>query len=160
MGGKTAQKAENASTWQANFIKLHCAVCDNSSTIGAVIQRQSDNFCPQFSDGECTTVYLWGVSPRRFEQKAICNTKNHLLDRFPKLPGYAAFSRRLNALAPAFQVLAELWLNSAADGACEEAAYIAASCPAILAKGPRSSSGLLLHLFDRLAALSSFLFNS
>lgn len=103
------------------------------------MQRQSNNFRPQFSDEECITVYLWGISQRRFEQKTIYNyTKNHLLDWFSKLPSYAAFSRRLNALAPAFQALAELWLNSVADGACEEAAYIVDSCPVILAKGPRS----------------------
>ncbi len=34
---------------------------------------------PQFSDEECITVYLWGISQRRFEQKTIYNyTKNHL----------------------------------------------------------------------------------
>jgi len=112
--------------WQTNLIKLYCAVCDNSSTIEAVKQRQSNNFRPQFSAEECIAVYLWDISRRRFEQKTIYNyTKNnHLLDCFPKLPSYAAFSRRLNALAPAFQALAELWLNSVADGACEEAAYI------------------------------------
>ncbi len=61
------------------------------------------------------------------------------MDWFPKLSSYAAFSRCLNALVPAFQALAELWLHSVADGACEEAAYIVDSCPVILAKGPRSS---------------------
>ncbi len=125
--------------WQTTLIKLYCAVCDNSSTIEAVMQRQSNNFRPQFSDEECITVYLWGIGQRGFEQKTIyIYTKNHLLDWFPKLPSYAAFSRRLNALAPAFQALAELWLNSVADGACQEAAYIVDPCPVILAEGPRS----------------------
>ena len=79
--------------WQTNLIKLYCAVCDNSSTIEAVTQRQSNNFRPQFSDEECITVYLWGISQRRFEQKAIYEyTRNHLLEWFPKLPSYQALS--------------------------------------------------------------------
>ena len=98
--------------WQTNLIKLYCAVCDNSSTIEAVTQRQSNNFRPQFSDEECITVYLWGICQRRFEQKTIYKyTKNHLLKWFPKLPSYQAFSDRLNRLAPAFQALAEHWLS-------------------------------------------------
>ena len=125
--------------WQTNLIILYCAVCDNSSTIEAVTQRQSNNFRPQFSDEECITVYLWGISQRRFEQKTIYNyTKNHLLDWFPKLPSYQAFSNRLNRLAPAFQALAESWLGAIGVDLQERMEYIVDSCPIILAKGPRS----------------------
>lgn len=125
--------------WQTNLIRLYCAVCDNSSTIEAVMQRQSNNFRPQFSDEECITVYLWGISQRRFEQKTIYNyTKNHLLEWFPKLPSYQAFSDRLNRLAPAFQALAEYWLSVIGVNLQEQMEYIVDSCPVILAKGPRS----------------------
>lgn len=125
--------------WQTNLITLYCAVCDNSSTIEAVMQRQSNNFRPQFSDEECITVYLWGISQRRFEQKTIYNyTKNHLQDWFPKLPSYQAFSERLNRLAPAFQSLAEYWLSIIGVDLPEQLEYIVDSCPIILAKGPRS----------------------
>ena len=98
-----------------------------------------NNSRPQFSDEECMTVYLWGISQRRFEQKAIYEyTKNHLGDWFPKLPSYQAFSDRLNRLAPAFQALAELWLAILGVDLCEHIEYIVDSCPIILAKGPRS----------------------
>ena len=118
---------------------LYCAVCDNSSTIETVMQRQSNNFRPQFSDEECITVYLWGISQRRFEQKTIYDyTKNHLLEWFPKLPSYQAFSNRLNALAPAFQALAEQWLSVIGVNLTKSMEYIVDSCPIILAKGPRS----------------------
>ena len=128
--------------WQTNLIKLYCAVCDNSSTIEAVMQRQSNNFRPQFSDEECITVYLWGISQRRFEQKTIYSyTKNHLLEWFPKLPSYQAFSDRLNRLAPAFQALAEIWLTAIGVDLQEHMEYIVDSCPIILAKGPRSGQG-------------------
>ena len=125
--------------WQTNLIKLYCAVCDHHSTIEAVMQRLSNNFCPQFSDEECITVYLWGISQRRFEQKTIYEyTKNHLLEWFPKLPSYQAFSDRLNRLAPAFQALSEYWLDVIGVNLGEVSEYIVDSCPIILAKGPRS----------------------
>ena len=125
--------------WQTNLITLYCAVCDNSSTIEAVMQRQSNNSQPQFTDEECITVYLWGISQRRFEQKTIYDyTKNHLQEWFPKLPSYQAFSERLNRLAPAFQALAEYWLSIIGVGLEEQLDYIVDSCPIILAKGPRS----------------------
>lgn len=126
--------------WRTNLITLYCAVCDNSSIIETKTQRQSNNFRPQFTDEECITVYLWGISQRRFEQKAIYQyTKNHLLDWFPKLPSYQAFSNRLNRLAPALQALAEVWLNAIGADQNDLREYIVDSCPIILAKGPRSS---------------------
>jgi len=103
------------------------------------MQRQSNNFRPQFTDEECITVYLWGISQRRFEQKTIYEyTKNHLREWFPKLPSYQAFSDRLNRLAPAFQVLAEIWMNTIGIDWDAKREYIVDSCPIILAKGPRS----------------------
>ena len=50
----------------------------------------------------------------------------------------AAFSRRLNFLAPAFQALAEEWLTVILKKEVENTTYIVDSCPVILAKGPRS----------------------
>ncbi len=103
------------------------------------MQRQSNNFRPQFTDEECITVYLWGISQRRFELKAIYDyTKNHLLEWFPKLPSYQAFDRRVGALGPAFGALAEIWLDQISAHTAEKPVYIVDSCPIILAKGPRS----------------------
>ncbi len=125
--------------WQTNLIKLYCAVCEHYTTMEAMAQRQSNNFRPQFSDEECITVYLWGICQRRFEQRTIYDyTQNHLLDCFPRLPSYAAFSRRLNFLAPAFQALAEEWLTVILEKEVENTTYIVDSCPVILAKWPRS----------------------
>ena len=132
--------------WQTNLIKLYCAVCDNSSTIEAVTQRQSNNFRPQFSDEECITVYLWGIRQRRFEKKTIYNyTKNHLLEWFPKLPSYQAFSDRLNRLVPAFQALAEQWLSLVGVSLQRAMEYLVDSCPIILAKGSRSGQAKVAH---------------
>ena len=103
------------------------------------MQRQSNNFRPQFSDEECITVYLWGISQRRFEKKTIYEyTKNHLLEWFPQLPSYQAFSDRLNKLAQTFRALTEVWLSVIGLPWRENMEYIVDSCPIILAKGPRS----------------------
>ena len=131
--------AENVSVWQTKLISLYCAVCDNSSVIKREMQRQSNNFRPQFTDEECITVYLWGISQRRFEQKAIYNyTKNHLSEWFPKLPRYQAFSRRCAALAPAFRALAEQWMEQAAPSGEAQTIYMVDSCPIMLAHRSRS----------------------
>ena len=132
--------------YETRLIALYCAVCDNSNIIELAVQRQSNNFCPQFSDEECITIYLWGISQRIFEQKAIYKyTKNHLLDWFPKLPSYQAFSNRLNRLAPAFQVLSEKWLNNISQTFSDCGEYMIDSCPVILAKGHRSGYGRVAH---------------
>ena len=125
--------------WQTKLISLYCAVCDNSSIIEREMQRQSNNFRPQFTDEECITVYLWGISQRRFEQKAIYNyTKNHLSEWFPKLPRYQEFSRRCSALAPAFRALAERWMEQTAPSGEDRTIYMVDSCPIMLAHRSRS----------------------
>ena len=176
--------------WQTNLIRLYCAVCDNSSIIEAVMQRQSNNFRLKFSDEECITIYLRGISQRRFEQKAIYQyTKNHLLEWFPKLPRYQEFSRRLNLLAPVFQALSDLWLDVVILHSNNEGNYIedtihsgdAFSTFVSSIRQPiecffnwlnrltniqtasivRSTTGLLLHIFGRIAAaLATLIFNS
>lgn len=128
--------------WQTNLVKLYCTVCDNHSIIEEVMQRQSNNNRPQFTDEECITIYLWGIAQRRFEQKAIYNyVKNHLNDWFPDLPSYQAFSRRLGALSPAFRRLAEIWMEQMNDREKSQMEFAVDSCPIILAKQRRSSHG-------------------
>jgi len=50
------------------FCNLNFNPCEISEQNGT---RQSNDFCPQFSDVECITIYLWGISRRRFGQKPI-----------------------------------------------------------------------------------------
>ena len=126
--------------WQTKLIMLYCTVCDEYSTIEWKVQRQSNNFRPQFLDEECITVYLWGILKRRFELRAIYDyTKEHLLDWFPSLPSYQAFCYRLNRLAPAFQDIAEHWMDRLSEISDSEMKYLVDSCPIILAKQKRSS---------------------
>ena len=126
--------------WKLQLITLYCAVCEHHSIIEATTQRQSNNSRPQFTDEECITVYLWGIKRREFDLKAIYTyTKDHLLEWFPKLPSYQAFCYRLNRLVPAFQSLANLWMERASVMSGTEMAYLVDSFPIILAKQARSS---------------------
>ncbi len=71
-------------------------------------QRFSNNANPEFTDQEIMTIYLFtGWEQRYFSMKEIHSfAKEYLFDWFPKLPGYKAFSARVNLLASAFQFLA------------------------------------------------------
>ena len=104
------------------------------------MQRQSNNFRPQFTDEEAITVYLWGIIQRRFEIKAIYTyTKMHLLDWFPKLPSYQAFDRRLAELSPAFSALAQRLMEERPVEANDMDMLLMDSMPILLAKASRSS---------------------
>lgn len=99
----------------------------------------SNNFCPQFTDEEAMTVFLWGIMQRRFELKAIHSyVKMHLLDWFPKLPSYQAFDRRLGDLSPAFASLAERLMTQRNPEGIDMNMLLGDSMPVLLAKGSRS----------------------
>lgn len=126
--------------WKNNLIELYCAVCDNNSTIENLAQRLSNNFRPKFTDAECITVYLWGLSRSLFQQKAIWQyTKDHLSEWFPDLPSYQAFNRRLNFLAPVLRALSEIWMNMISAVKGDEKIYAVDSCPIMVAIHSRSS---------------------
>ena len=100
---------------EEKLIKLYCTICQcNDSRFIEGKQRLSNNNCPQFSDEELITVYLWGKTQQFVTRKASYNyTRNHLLEWFPKLPSYQAFCRRRNRLTAAFQALADIWTEAA-----------------------------------------------
>ena len=126
--------------WKTDLIKLYCAVCDHHSTIERLAQRLSNNFRPKFTDEECLTVYLWGLSRHLFQQKAIWQyAKDHLSGWFPCLPSYQAFNKRLVFLAPVFQRLAETWMEQVNAASGDRFSYAVDSCPIMLAARSRSS---------------------
>lgn len=126
--------------WQTKLITLYCTVCDEYSTIEWKVQRLSNNFRPQFLDEECIVIYLWGILKRRFELRSIYDyTQEHLADWFPKLPSYQGFCYRINRLAPAFQEIAERWMDRLSATTDDELNYLVDSCPIILAKQKRAS---------------------
>ena len=119
------------------------AVCQcHDSRFEEKLQRLSNNNCPKFSDKEIISIYLWGKAQQLPTRKAIYRlVKQTMLDKFPALPSYQAFCRRLNWLAPAFQALAEIWREQFAAKTEDSHTYLLDSCPIILAKGRRSKHG-------------------
>ena len=127
--------------WKEQLVTLYYTVCQYyDSAISQQVQRQSNNFRPQFTDEEVMTVYLWGTIQRRFEVKAIYSyTQMHLSDWFPKMPSYQAFSRRLIELTPAFSLLAQLLVEKKAVKGVQTNMLLVDSMPVMLAKASRSS---------------------
>lgn len=104
------------------------------------MQRLSNNKCPQFTDEELITVYLWGVGQHLRTRKAVYEyTKSHLLGWFPKLPSYQAFCRRLNWLSGAFQALAEIFGEKTLEKLGDTHEYVVDSMPVMLARRSNST---------------------
>ena len=123
------------------LIELYCTICQcNDSRFREELQRQSNNNCPQFTDEELITVYLWGKGQQLLTRKAIYNyTKSHLFEWFPSLPSYQAFCRRLNRIAGAFRVLSEIWLEAIQARSEDSHCYAVDSCPIMLARRSNST---------------------
>jgi len=70
-------------------------------------ERFSNNNCPEFTDQEIMTVYLFCINQeQRTKIKQIYNfADEYLRSWFPKLPSYAAFNNRINRLSEAFRLL-------------------------------------------------------
>lgn len=68
-------------------------------------RRFSSNNQPEFSDVEVTTIYLWGLIGRGYDEikKIYRYAADHLREWFPKLPSYATYVARLNGLSSVFQ---------------------------------------------------------
>jgi len=121
------------------LIKIYCAICHHYDTgIVWLAQRQSNNFCPKFTDEECMTVYLWGIIRQKYEVKAIYHyIKDYYSDWFPDLPSYQAFNKRVCYLADAFKALADHLLRES-ELEPEINDYIIDSMPIVVANNKRS----------------------
>lgn len=126
--------------WQINLIHLYCAVCGHHSTIEALAQRLSNNYRPKFTDEECLTIYIWGLSRSLTQQKAIWQyAKDHFSDWCPRLLSYQAFNHRLNFLATVLRGLSEKWMGMVNAISGDEGVYAVDSCPVMLAERSRLS---------------------
>lgn len=126
--------------WKSELIALYCTVCQcYRSRLANEVQRLSNNCRPQFTDEEVITIYLWGTLNRQTELRRIYDlVKNYLPEWFPKLPSYQAFSRRVNDLSRAFQLLAEMWMEELFPDMPTSNSFVIDSMPIILAKDSRS----------------------
>lgn len=103
-------------------------------------QRFSNNSSPEFTDEELLTIYIFVMTEEeKFKVKSIYDfTRKHLLDWFPKLPSYQAFSGRLNRLASAFPALVVQLLQQVDPSGTQFEISLLDSLPIITCSGKRA----------------------
>jgi hypothetical protein len=121
------------------LIELYCTVCHHyNNTLVAYAQRNSNNFCPKFSDEECMSILIWGIANQKYDVKR-CHEfiTDYYGDWFPELPKYEAFNKRVHFLADAFKALASILLGGlGVDGT--HADFVYDSMPIVVAGAARS----------------------
>ena len=122
------------------LISLYCAVCEHYDTTLVVhAQRESNNFCPKFTDEECITTYIWGIFNQKFEVKACYEfITDYYREWFPTLPSYQAYNHRICYLADTFKALANIMINALGMDA-SHIDYSIDSIPVVVAGSKRSS---------------------
>lgn len=126
---------------ETKLIELYLLICrlyDNQPVLKQ--QRLSNNHQPLFSDEELLTMYLFGHLQGHTTGRRIYDySQNHWREWFPALPAYQAFNRRLNELAPAFELLIEQLLKSAAWQIQPADDRLIDSVPVMLARATRAN---------------------
>lgn len=125
-----------------NLTELYYTICQcNDIRFIDKLQHRSNFKAAKFTDRELITAYLWGKSKGFLTRKAIYNfIKEYHHKDFPKLPSYQAFCRRLNRLAEAFIVLAEIWMEQKLAKTDLSSGYVLDSCPVMVSTGSRANS--------------------
>lgn len=126
-------------TKQLQLIKLYCTICHYYDTILVpYAQRLSNNFCPNFTDEEAITIYIWGLMNKKFTVKdAYDYIVEDYLDWFPELPGYKTFNNRICYLSDAIIALANTLLEDLPIDE-EVKIHVIDSLPVVLANQKRS----------------------
>jgi hypothetical protein len=121
------------------LIRLYCDICQYyDSSLAAEAQRQSNNFCPKFTDEECITIYIWGIQQQKYDVKAVYNfIKDYYPDWFPALPSYQAFNHRACYLSGAFFKLADLAVGNL-ELEEDNNTFVLDSMPIVIANAKRS----------------------
>lgn len=103
-------------------------------------ERFSNNNCPEFTDQEIMTVYLFCISQeQRTKIKHIYNfADEYLRSWFPKLPSYSAFNNRINRLSEAFRLLTASLLRTHQPSDCIIQESLLDSVPVITCLGKRN----------------------
>ena len=127
---------------ETKLIELYLLICRLYDTRPILKQqRLSNNHQPLVSDEELLTIYIFGHLQGQTTGRRIYDyVHNHWREWFPALPAYQAFNRRLNELAPAFELLitelltAQAWQIAGGDDRLID------SVPVMLARANRASA--------------------
>ena len=128
------------------LIELYLLVCRLYDTQAVLKQQRLSNFKPTLTDEELLTMYIFGhlqghTTHRRIYDYVVA----HWREWFPALPSYQAFNRRVNELAPAFELLIHQQLSSAGRHIAETADRLIDSLPIMLAIGTRANRARVAH---------------
>jgi hypothetical protein len=126
---------------ETKLIALYLLICHLYNTKPVLKQqRLSNNHQPLFSDEELLTMYLFGHLQGLTTQRRIYDyIHHHWREWFPALPSYQTVNCRLNALAPAFELLIEHLLRSGAWQVRATDDRLIDSMPVMLARGTRAN---------------------
>ena len=100
-------------------------------------ERFSNNSCPEFTDQEIMTVYLFcqNQEQRTKIKQIYCFADEYLRSWFPKLPSYKAFNNRINRLSEAFRLLTNSLLRTYQPSDCSAQESLLDSLPVITCSG-------------------------
>ena len=126
---------------ETKLIELYLLICRLYDTKPVLKQqRLSNNHQPLFTDEELLTIYMFGHLQGHTTGRRIYDyIRNHWRECFPSLPAYQAFNRRLNELAPAFELLITELLTSQAWQIAASDDRLIDSVPVMLARGTRAN---------------------
>ena len=125
------------------LIAIYLFICDlYDNELKYVCQRFTNNDHPAFTDQEVITIYLYAM---HFEQKIKIKqihdfANGYLLSWFPRLPGYVAFTQRINRLSEAFKHLAGTLLKDNCPLECNLSTSLLDSMPIITCSGKRNGA--------------------
>lgn len=131
----------DAELWQEQLIALYCFISDQyERELWTHIMRLSPNDQPAFTDEEVLTVYLFGLLqlPGSSVKAIHRNTRAHLRTWFPRLPTYAGFNNRLNALDALLPPLVATLSEVVQASQLVNNTYLLDSMPIVLAQGVRA----------------------
>ena len=122
------------------LIELYLLICRLYDTEAVLKHQRLSNFKPSFTDEELLTMYIFGHLQGHTTHRRIYDyIVGHWRAWFPRLPSYQAFNRRVNELAPAFELLINQQLKSAGRHLDESADRLIDSLPVMLAMGTRAN---------------------
>jgi IS5 family transposase len=122
------------------LIELYLFICRLYDKHSVLKHQRLSNFKPGFTDEELLTMYIFGHLQGHTTRRRIYDyVVGHWREWFPALPSYQAFNRRVNELAPAFELLINQQLTSAGQHVEETADRLIDSLPIMLAVGTRAN---------------------
>lgn len=127
-------------TIKTKLVKIYLLVCEKyENELKYHCQRFTNNSSPKFTDQEIMTIYLFcvGVEKRSKVKQMYVFIQNYLLDWFPNLPSYVAFTTRLNKLSNAFQILLTALIEELKPTGVSSEASLLDSMPIVTSSGKR-----------------------